>query len=169
MNAMYLRRGISSLIIAGLLLCSAGAKARHDVHISFGKATLKSNILEAKLTIYKDDLLRALANWHAGGYAGMNSESFQQLEIRYVSNYFRVWSNSESQLALRSFSISEQDASVTFSLDYAVTTSLTSITVDSRILFREYIDQANVHVIEAFGREENHVFTSSSPTLQLQR
>jgi hypothetical protein len=169
MNAIYLRRGISSLMIAGLMLCTAGAKARHDVHISFGKATLQGKVLEAKLTIYKDDLLRALTDWHTGGYTGMDAESFRQLEIRYVGNFFRVWSDKESQLHLNSCNISQQDASVTFALYYSLPTTPESITVDCRVLFQEYIDQANVLVIEAFGREENHVFTSSSPTLHLQR
>ncbi len=135
----------------------------HDIHISFGRAELAKTTFSAKLTLYKDDFLRALNNWHAGGYAGMNSEDFRALELRYLTAYFRAWSGTQ-QLSLTTYRRTEEEASVTFELNYALASAPTSLTIDSRLLFREYVDQTNVLVIKGFGQEISHVFTKGSPT-----
>jgi hypothetical protein len=135
----------------------------HDIHISFGRAELSPKNFSAKLTLYKDDFLRALNTWHTGGYAGMNATDFRALELRYMTGYFRVWAGS-SQLTLSTYKRTEEEASVTFELDYSLETLPPILTLDDRILFREYNDQTNVLVVKGYGQEINHVFTKGSPS-----
>jgi len=162
-----IRRSLMLLILLATLGVPSLVESsvfRHDIHISFGRAELHDNLFEAKLTIYKDDFLKALNNWHKGGYAGMDLASFRALELRYVTSFFRVWSARDVQLELHQSIRSEEDASVTFDLIYSLAKPATSLMLDDQILFREYGDQTNVLVLRAFGKEVNHVFTKSSTT-----
>ena len=164
-----MRRILYSILVfalfAGLTKISAADPLLHDVHISFGRAELHGTSFVAKLTIYRDDFLRALENWHPGGYAGMAQDDFLQLEYRYVANYFRVWQAGGTQCRVSTSSFSEDGASLTFTLTYDLRASRKpSLTIDNRILFREYGDQTNILVLQAFGKEVSHVFTSASTT-----
>jgi len=163
---------LAALIVMSSLILTASSDpslARyHDIHISFGRAELGPKIFIAKLTLYKDDFLKAINNWHVGGYGAMSTDEFRALELRYINAYFRVWGDS-SRLVLTSSKRSDEESSITFELAYALAGTPQIIMLDNRILFREYSDETNVLVLKGYGKLINHVFTRSEPTFYFRR
>lgn len=145
-----------------LIVCSYRSTSAHDIHISFGKAAIETDRARVSITIYKDDLLRALNAWHQGGYAGMSATEFDALEARYVAAYFRLWEDREQRTPIVTHT--EDGASQTFTLEFKLGTGTHTITLDNRILLREFTDQSNVMQIAVHGETRSHVFTSSSTT-----
>jgi hypothetical protein len=150
--------------IAVLFLLTRPAAA-HDIHISYSQAELKGSDLFVKVSYYKDDLTKAVRNWYQGTNANNPSVDFQSEEFQYVKNYFRVWNGDyNKQIAPLLVKVTDDGTSVIFELQFSKV-EMPALIIDQRVLFKEYNDQMNIFFIKAFGKEENHIFTPSKPTL----
>ena len=137
----------------------------HDIHISYSQAELKGNDLLIKVSYYKDDLTKAVKNWYQGKAESYSSMEFQSAEFEYVKNYFRVWNGGyDHQIIPELIKLTDDGTSMIYELKFSAS-SFSSIIIDQRVLFKEYSEQMNIFFIKAFSKEENHIFTSSKPTL----
>jgi len=154
----------TAFILAFSLSLFASAEA-HDIHISYSQAEMKGNELFVKVSYYKDDLTRAVKNWYQGKADSYSSQQLQDAEFDYVKNYFRVWSGDyKSQVMPSLVKLSDDGTSVIFELKFSCSNA-NSLIIDQRVLFKEYSDQMNIFFIKGFGKDMNHVFTPSKPTL----
>jgi hypothetical protein len=161
----HLLRALGLLLFALCVFPSfAHADFRHDIHISYGKAELRNDSLVISISLYKDDFRKALAKWHVGGVESLTSPEYAALEVRYLQAFVRAWADDNQQLQFNSVIRSEEDASLRFTFAFLAPKGMHSLVLDDRILLREYGDQMNLLDLKIFGREMNHIFTSSAMT-----
>ena len=155
-----------SLLMFGLCVFASPTQAglRHDIHISYGKAELRNDSLVISISLYKDDFRKALTKWHVGGVESLSGPEYAALEVRYLQAFVRAWADDNQQLQFNSVIRSEEDASLRFTFAFLAPKGMHSLVLDDRILFREYGDQMNLIDLKIFGREMNHIFTSSAMT-----
>lgn len=160
---MYrVRSAVFILAFSFSLLASASA---HDIHISYSQAEMKGNELFVKVSYYKDDLTKAVKSWYQGRADNFSAQEMQNAEFDYVKNYFRVWAgdyNTQVQPVLEK--LNDDGTSIIFEMKFTCTAAQ-SIIIDQRVLFKEYSDQMNIFFIKGFGKDTNHIFTPSKPTL----
>ena len=144
------------------------ASAFHSIHISYSQAELKGNDLFVKVSYYKDDFTKAVKNWYGGKAASLSAPDFQNAEIEYLKNFFRVWSNRsyKSQVMPDVLKVTDDGTSIIFELKFS-SSLFNSIIIDQRVLFKEFSDQSNIFFIKAFSKEGNHIFTPSQPTFAI--
>ncbi|MEI8133560.1 MAG: DUF6702 family protein [bacterium] len=161
-------RQISLILILLLTVSVTNVCSAHDIHISYAQAELKGNTLSVKVSYYKDDFSKAVKSWYQGRADHFSDEQFKDAEFEYVKNYFRVATNGDNKgiVAPKLMSRTDDGSTVVMQLEYTCANP-SQITIDHRVLFKEYSDQMNIFFIKAFGKEENHIFTPSKPTIQI--
>lgn len=158
------RVGFASIILAFIFWLFASSEA-HDIHISYSQAEMKGNELFVKVSYYKDDLTKAMKNWYQGKADNLSRQELQNAEFEYVKNYFRVWSGDyNNQVHPALVKLNDDGTSIIFEMKF-LCTAANSIIIDQRVLFKEYSDQMNIFFIKGFGKDTNHIFTPSKPTL----
>ena len=160
---------VTGLFSLGIYDASIASRLRHDIHISYGQAELVGSKLTGKFTYYKEDFNRAVGNWYNIPVESRALRVGNDLRINYLRNYFRVWMNGlEQQLAVEITGHNEDESSIWFEFSVQVPEHMKFLTLDNRILFKEYSDQMNLLLVKAFSREHNYIFTSSATTFYLQ-
>ncbi|HVZ41321.1 MAG TPA: DUF6702 family protein [Candidatus Kapabacteria bacterium] len=146
-------------------LCGFGMPEPHDVHISYCQSEITGNVFKCKVTYYRDDLLRAIADWKAN-VRSLPAAQQQAAMTDFVRDHFRVYSGNQ-MLAWSSIGKGENDKSVWFELRAESRTRLQSATIMHNALFHVYSDQMNLMVLKAGGSEYNYIFTPSRPTISV--
>jgi hypothetical protein len=156
------------IAVAFILLYAFEQAKAHDIHISYCQAEVKGNDLHVRVSYYKDDFTMAVKHWYKGKADNFSSQEFQAAEFEYVKNYFRVWEDPgfKQQVMPSPMKITDDGTSIIFELEFSYN-STKFLIVDQRVLFKEYNDQMNIFFVKAFGKEINHIFTPSKPTLVL--
>ena len=168
-----MKKLLHSTILAGLLLAAPVHQVHavhlvHAVHISYTQATWTESTITGKATYYKDDYDRAVLDW--SGKPQLSTEEAAKLRSQYFTNYFRLWLGSfTKQIQASITSIEDDGSSYIFHFSFELPTGSNAVTLDNRIIAKEYRDQTNLLQITVMGRDENYVFTKSDPTISLRK
>ena len=158
-------RVVSAAIIVALSFLLVASAEAHDIHISYSQAEMKGNELFVKVSYYKDDFTKAVKNWYQGKADNLSVQEMQNAEFDYVKNYFRVWNGDYTNQVLPVLvKLHDDGTSIIFEMKFSCNAAQ-SIIIDQRVLFKEYSDQMNIFFIKGFGKDTNHIFTPSKPTL----
>lgn len=170
--------------VAGLWLLTAGAamtgdyRQPHNIHISYCRSELGANALTGKLTCYTDDLELAVKNETGVTLRSLAAPERPAALRTYLQKHFSATANSENgtggaALTLTVPSVSEDGASYSIAFHFAYSpdaaggADIRSLTIENRILLKEFKDQMNLLTVKAFGREQSFVFSSSKPNAAL--
>ncbi|MBS1913836.1 MAG: hypothetical protein JST22_17745 [Bacteroidetes bacterium] len=154
-----------AICITIVSLCAFRMPEPHDVHISYCQSEIIGNVFKGKVTYYKDDLLRAVADWRAN-VGSLTAAQQQAVMTDFVRDHFRVYSGNQ-MLAWSSITRGENGKSVWFELRAESRTRLQSATIMHNALFHVYGDQMNLMVLKAGGSEYNYIFTPSKPMISV--
>ena len=156
---------LSTVSTLFILLALCNRANAHDIHISYSQAELKGNELFVRVSYYKDDFTKAVKNWYQGKADNFSNEQFQSAEFEYVKNYYRLWTDADlkHQVMPKLLNVSDNGTSIIFEIQFSCVETH-SITIDQRVLFKEYNDEMNIFFIKSSGKEANHIFTPSKPT-----
>ncbi len=141
------------------LLAGSLPLAAHDIHISYGEARIGAGELNGRVSFYKDDFLKALANWRGGG----RGEDFAQLARVYLQEHFTVRANRNGQLSLTITEFGEDGASVWFRFKFSCGEKIASLTIRHTALSEEFGDQMNLLTVHSGEDSRSLIFSKASP------
>ena len=141
----------------------------HSIHISYASAEANGSTVHFKVSYYKDDFLKAVDNWYGGKTSSFSPETLRAAEIEYLRNYLRLWSGRQfsHQLALSSYTITEDGLSIIFETNFTSDIPITQLSIDHRVICKEYSVQTNILTLKIFGSEKNIITTQSKPSVTI--
>ena len=146
-------------LVAVLVVALAGSVMAHAIHISFMQAEWNGAKLSGKVSFYKDDYNKALAEWSP------KCTMDNGLKLRYLKSYVRLWSNNSSRpIEIQITKMSEDDNSYIFEFVCAVPSGTQKVLMDNQVLFRQYRDQSNLIMLKHRGQEMNYSCSAAAPT-----
>jgi len=146
-------------LLAGWLPLTA-----HDIHISYGEARAGEGEFSGRVSFYKDDFLKALANRLGGGREG----NFVQLAGEYLQEHFTVTASRNGQLSLTITEFGEDGASIWFRFKFSCGEKTASLTIRHTALLEEFSDQMNLLTVHAGEDSRSLIFSKSSPEKTLE-
>jgi hypothetical protein len=143
----------------------------HSIHISYGKVDVAATTVHVKVSYYKDDYLKSVESWYNKKSDTFSAQQIKDAELSYFKEYFRLWSasNFTQQLQVASSKITDDGTSIIFEVEYSSQTPITMLTIDHRIIHKEYSDQSNIMTVNIFGTDHNVISTSAKPTTTIRQ
>ncbi len=138
----------------------------HSVHISYANATIYADSVHIKVSYYKDDFTKAVDNWFEGKTKSFTPDQMKDAEAKYFKEYCRMWSGQNFTHPLLQSSCSRTDdaTSLIFEAGYRSDIPIKQLTIDHRVICKEYNDQMNIMTITGIGDTRNIIFSQSKPT-----
>ncbi len=141
-------------LLAGSLPLTA-----HDIHISYGEARAGAGELNGRVSFYKDDFLKALANRRGDG----RGEDFAQLAREYLQDHLTVTANRSRQLSLTITEFGQDGASIWFRFKFSCGEKIASLTIRHTALLEEFGDQMNLLTVHTGEDSRSLIFSKASP------
>ncbi|HET9135053.1 MAG TPA: DUF6702 family protein [Candidatus Kapabacteria bacterium] len=143
----------------------------HSIHISYGKIDVGANNIHVKVSYYKDDYLKAVSNWYSVSTEFFSEKQTREAELHYFNEYFRLWTAAgfTHQLQIASSKVTEDGTSIIFEVEYSSEVPITMLTIDHRVIHKEYSDQSNIMTVHIFGADHNVISSSTKPTTTLRQ
>ena len=148
------------LLFALWVCLFSGMMFGHDIHISYGTATLSEKTLSVKVTFYKDDFMTALKNWRGSALQGLSDKDFDQLKRDYLRHHFEVFANDHQQLQLHIETHNEDAQSIWFQLRFRAAAPIDRLTLRYRALTDEFSNQMNLLTMQTAAGKKNFIFKS---------